>query len=209
MKTSTTGRKQKKPIARHWNLQATNHEARLRLGLLFLRSASLRKQTHSLPVQRMPGSAKALYYRGQIAVIEGPLAEAEEHFTAAWALNTHSSAALMGLGKIALRREDWELAIRLFDQASQQATGSSAPAIVGNRAAAGWRDNKKHRRNSNVYYGLDPLNHLALYEMASGNYPESRRSNRSCSKSCRTMISTLWIWHAITWMLACRAMRSK
>ncbi|HLO28741.1 MAG TPA: tetratricopeptide repeat protein, partial [Anaerolineales bacterium] len=79
----------------------------------------------------------------------------------------------IGLGKIALRNTNCDLAIRLFYQATQQAVERISPAILLAIALrhAGRREEAQAELQRILAH--DPLNHVALYEMASGNDPES------------------------------------
>jgi tetratricopeptide (TPR) repeat protein len=148
-------------------------EARLRLGLLYLRSALFKEADSQLAYAENAGLGESSYYRGQIALVEGRLADAEEHFTSASASQSYSSAALVGLGKIALRKKNYELAIRLFNQPSQQAVEEISPAIL--LAIALRYAERQHEAHTELrrILAFDPLNHVALYEMAIGNYPEN------------------------------------
>ncbi|HLO27917.1 MAG TPA: DUF5107 domain-containing protein, partial [Anaerolineales bacterium] len=154
-------------------LAGDHREVHLRLGLLYLRSAMFTEADRQLAYAEEAGLSVSSYYRGQIALIEGRLADAEKHFTAARASQSHSSTALMGLGKIALRKKNCDLAIRLFYQASQRAVERTSPALLLAIALRQAGRLEEAQTELQRILAHDPLNHVALYEMASGNDPES------------------------------------
>jgi tetratricopeptide (TPR) repeat protein len=148
-------------------------EANFRLGLLLLRSAMFKEADMHFSQAEKSGLIEAAYYRGLIALYEGRLSAAKAHFNAAQNPTSHSTAALMGLGKIALREKDFDQAVGFFEQASQQAAGTIAPSVllaIALRSAG--RPNEAYTKLRQAL-ARDPLHHPALYEMASGNYPES------------------------------------
>lgn len=150
--------------------------AHLRLGLLLLRSAALKDADLHLGRAEELGLIESSYYRGRIAVLEGRLDAAEEYFKAARTSESHSNAAQIELGKIALRRRNWDQAIGAFEQADRQAPGTVAAAAwlaVALRCAG--QTDAAHTELRRVL-GRDPLHHLALYEMASGSFSESREA---------------------------------
>jgi tetratricopeptide (TPR) repeat protein len=151
-----------------------NHpEANFRLGLLLLKSAVFKEADRHLSHAEEAGLIEASYYRGVIALLEGRLNQARTHFTSAQNSVSHSIAALMGLGKLALHEKNWDQAIRFFELAGQQAGGSIAPTIL--LAIALRQAGKQEKAHAELQRALarDPLNHPALYEIASGKYPES------------------------------------
>jgi len=126
------------------------------------------------------------------------LTDAEKHFKSGQNSESHSTVAGMGLGKIALRNKNWDQAIGFFYQASQQATGTVSPATLLAIALRHAGKVDKTRTELQRVLARDPLNHPALYEMASGIILIARRFSGSCSESYRMIISTLLIWLAIT-----------
>jgi tetratricopeptide (TPR) repeat protein len=144
------------------------------LGLLQLRSALFKAADRHLSRAEELGLLEASYYRGVIALFEGRLTAAQEHFTSAQNAASHSAAALMGLGQVALRQKNWERAIDFFEQASQQTDRAFAPVVL--LAIALRHAGKQEEAYAELQRVLaqDPLSHPAFYEMASADHPESR-----------------------------------
>ena len=128
------------------------------------------------------GLVESSYYRGLIALFEGRLTDAEENFKSGQNSESHSTAAVMGLGKVALRNKNWDQAIGFFYQASQQATGTASPATLLAIALRHAGKVEETRTELQRVLARDPLNHPALYEMASGNYPESEAVQRKLQR---------------------------
>ena len=155
-------------------LVADNHQkAHLRFGLMLLRSAQFKEADMHLSRAEELGLVESSYYRGLIALFEGRLTDAEENFKFGQASESHSTAAVIGLGKVALRNKKWDQAIGFFYQASQQAAGTVSPATFLAIALRHAGKVEETRAELQRVLTEDPLNHPALYEMASGNYPES------------------------------------
>jgi len=162
---------------------ADNHRnAHLRLGLMLFRSAQLKEADMHLSRAQELGLTESSYYRGLIALFEGRLTEAQEYFRSGRTVESQSNAAVMGLGKVALRNRNWDQAIEVFDRASRQAAGTASPATL--LAIALRHAGKVEETHLTLQRVLarDPLNHLALYEMASGNYPESVEVQRKLER---------------------------
>lgn len=153
---------------------ADNHQkTHLRFGLMLLRSAQFKEADMHLSRAEELGLVESSYYRGLIALFEGRLTDAEEHFKSGQSSESHSTAAVMGLGKVALRNKNWDQAVGFFYQASQQAVGTVSPATLLAIALRHAGKVEETRTELQRVLARDPLNHPALYEMASGNYPES------------------------------------
>lgn len=152
---------------------ASDHcQAHHRLGLLLLRSAQFKEADMHFTCAEGVGLVESSYYRGLIALIENRWKDAEEHFQCGLNSELHTTA-LIALGKIALHKNDWNEAIRLLTQASQQDSGGLSPNML--LAIALRRAGKSQEACTALQHILrrDPFNYPALYEMASGNYPES------------------------------------
>ncbi len=155
-------------------LLADDHqETHLRYGLMLLRSAQFKDADRHFSRAEELGLLEGAYYRGLVAFYEGRLADAERHFKSGQSSESHSVAALMGLGKVALRNKNWDRAIGFFQQACEQALGAAASTAL--LAIALRRVGKVEQAHTALKQVLsnDPLNHPALHEMASGQYPES------------------------------------
>ena len=155
---------------------ANDHPAaNLKLGLLLLRSAMFKEADVLLSQAEKSGLTEGAYYRGLIALYDGRLSAAKEHFNSAQNSKSHSTAALMELGKFALREKNWGQAIGFFKQAGQQANGSIAPFILLAIALRNAERREEAYSKLRQVLARDPLNHPALYEMAAGGYPESQQ----------------------------------
>ena len=148
-------------------------EAHFRLGLMLLRSADFKEADFHLSRAEQLGHFESPYFRGLVAVFQNRWSDAEKHFRSGQASDSLSVAALAGLGKVALHERNWDEAIGFFHHASQLAGGADCAAVL---LAIAFRHAGK---GEEAYTALrrilmrDPLNHAALYEMASGRYPES------------------------------------
>jgi tetratricopeptide (TPR) repeat protein len=160
-----------------------NHaEAHLRLGLLLLRSAMFKEADMHFSRAKELGLMESSYYRGQIAWIESRFADAEEHFRCGQNSTSHSAAALMGLGKIALRKKDWDQAIQFFSQIGQRDTGSTSLSVLLAITLRHAGRREEAYTELQQILARDPLNHPALYEMGSRNYPESPAVQRKLQR---------------------------
>ncbi len=148
-------------------------EAHLRLGILLLRSAQFKEADVHFSRAEQLGIAEGSYYRGLVALYEDRLDGAEECFNAARKSISLSAAAVLGLGKVALHKKEWEQAIQCFSEAAGHPGGRLASSTLMAIAL------RRGGRRDDAYAELqriiaqDPLNHAALYEMASGEYVES------------------------------------
>jgi tetratricopeptide (TPR) repeat protein len=162
---------------------ADNHQkAHLRFGLMLLRSAQFREADMHFSRAEALGLVEGSYYRGLIALFESRLTDAEEYFKSAQSVESYSTAAVMGLGKVALRNKNWDQAIGFFYQASQQAAGTVSPATLLAIALRHAGQVEKTHTGLQQVLVRDPLNHPALYEMATGNYPESVKVQRKLQR---------------------------
>lgn len=168
----------KEAYAQALQLDRNHAQAHLRLGLLLLRSALLNEADMHFSRAKELGLVESSYYRGLIALLEARLNHAEEHFQGEQNSKPYAIAALMGLGKIALSKKDWDQAVRFLNEAKQKATGSILPAVLLAAALRHARRLEEARTEVQRILTQDPLNHPALYEMSAGNYPESAETRQ-------------------------------
>ena len=162
---------------------ADNHQkAHLRFGLMLLRSAQFKEADLHLSRAEKLGLIESSYYRGLIALFEGRLTDAEENFKSGRTSESHSTAAVMGLGKVALRNKKWDQAIGFFLQASQQAVRTVSPSTLLAIALRHAGKVEETRTELQQVLARDPLNHPALYELAIGNHPESEANQRKLQR---------------------------
>ena len=152
------------------SLDNTHRQTHLRLGLMLLRAAQYKEADQHLEQALKLGLPEAACYRGLIAFYEGRLADAEGHFTVGQGGPPVAAACVMGLGKVALRRKDWQQAVGLFKQACALDPGSAAPATLLAIAQrhAGQVDDA--RTSIQQILAQDPLNHPALHELVFGQH---------------------------------------
>ena len=155
--------------------QSANHkDAHLRYGLMLLRSAQFSDADMHFSIASKLGSSECQYYRAQIALLLGSLAEAEEHFTAVSYDEPLAAAALMGMGKIAMRRNTYDKAIEFFQKACNHSEEPEAPELLlGIALRLSGKLEEAHSSMQNVLV-RDPLNLLALHEIVAGKYSESQ-----------------------------------
>jgi tetratricopeptide (TPR) repeat protein len=133
---------------------------------MYLRSADLDRAARHLREAAASGHVEANYYLGLAAFYREQFAQAETSFQAVPQESPLAAAALCGLGRIALRRSDWGKAALLFEQARALDEASTTPPVL---LAAALR---RARKTEQAVYTLeellarDPLNHLALRELA-------------------------------------------
>ncbi len=176
-------REQAKEAYRQALRSAEDHkEARLRLGLLLLRSAQFKEADIHLARAEELGVAEGSYYRGLIALFEDRVSDAEACFEAARNSKPSLAAALLGLGRVALQHKDWKRAIRCFSETSQLSGGTVAGAtLLAIALRHAGRTEEAYAELQGVL-ACDPLNHPALYEMALGNYAESKGDRQKLSR---------------------------
>jgi tetratricopeptide (TPR) repeat protein len=156
------------------SLSATHKDAHLRYGLMLLRSAQFSAAVIHFSEASLLGDPECHYYRAQIALLLGNLAEAEEHFKAASYVEPVATAALMGLGKVAMRRNTYEQAIEYFQKACNHSKDAEAPELLlGIALRLSGKLEEAHTRVQNVL-AHDPLNLLALHEIVEGKFSESQ-----------------------------------
>jgi tetratricopeptide (TPR) repeat protein len=146
---------------------ATDHAyASYRYGLMLLRSADFDKAKKYLDNAAAHGIDEANFYLGLLSIYLGQIHEAENFLTIVKPNSPAYASARTGLGQIALRRGNWESAIRLFEEACQQSETPFTPSVMLAVALrrAGREEQAQHELKSAL--NLDPLNHLALREMS-------------------------------------------
>lgn len=157
-------------------------EVRLRYGLMLLRSAQLSEAEILFSTTDELDNPDCHYYRGQIALFRGDLVRAEVNFNLARRNESTAVAALIGLGKIAIRQKAYQQATEYFLEACGLAEGSVTPELlvaityrlIGNSSKA-----YIHLQNVLTH---DPLNLMALYEIAGGEYPERDIAHKKLSR---------------------------
>ncbi|HTO99864.1 MAG TPA: tetratricopeptide repeat protein, partial [Anaerolineales bacterium] len=157
------------------DVSGSHSEAHLRLGVMLLRAAQFREADIHLAHAEQLGLTESACHRGVIALYEGRLEDAERHFTTALGSETQSVAALLGLGRVALHRRDWNGAIEHLRRAED---ASAEPVTLGTLLAIAFRKAGRSWEAHSVLQQVlkqDPLNHPALNEMACGSYPESEQ----------------------------------
>jgi tetratricopeptide (TPR) repeat protein len=155
------------------SLSDAHKDAHLRYGLMLLRSAQFSQADNHFSHASKLGNPEGHFYRAQVALFLGNLAEAEEYFKAACNLESTSIAALIGLGKVAMRRKAYDQAIEYFQEACKHSEESEAAELllaIALRLTGKLNEAYTHVQNVLV---RDPLNLLALNEIIEGNYPES------------------------------------
>ncbi len=155
------------------SLSDAHKDAHLRYGLMLLRSAQFSRADEHFSHASKSGNPEGYLYRAQIALFLGNLAGAEEHFKALCNFEPTSIAALLGLGKVAMHRKDYEKAMEYFLEAFKLSEESETPELllaIALRLTS--KLNEAHTHLQNVL-ARDPLNLLALHEIIEGNYPES------------------------------------
>jgi tetratricopeptide (TPR) repeat protein len=140
--------------------------ASYRYGLMLLRSADFDKAKKYLDNAAAHGIDEANFYLGLLSIYIGQIGEAENFFTIVKPASPAYTSARTGLGQIALRRGDWESAIRFFEQACRQSGTPFTPSVM--LAVALRRAGREEQAQQELASILrrDPLNHLALREMS-------------------------------------------
>jgi tetratricopeptide (TPR) repeat protein len=147
--------------------------AHLRYGLMLLRSAQLGEADAHFSFLSGLGNPEGAYYSAQVALFLRDLDRAENHFKAVLNYEPLAASALMGLGKVAIYRKEYEQASEYFKEACKKSEESVAPELL---LAIALRQNGKldeaYTHLQNVR-SRDPLNLLALHEIVEGEYSES------------------------------------
>lgn len=137
----------------------------LRMGLMYLRSADFTGANFHLRKAASLGLGEADYYLGIIEIYSGQYEQADTQFRAVPSDNPISTAALLGLGRIALRSKDWQEAIVHFKEAQERSKDSStASLLLGMALNRAGQFDKARLELENVLV-IDPLNHSALREI--------------------------------------------
>jgi tetratricopeptide (TPR) repeat protein len=166
-------------------LNQDNVDAGLRLGLMLLRSAQFVEADQHFARGEKHENSECTYYRGVIALYEGRLGEAEKHFQKARRDTSSACAALVGLAKVAMRSSGWHEAIQFLDLAARLVPATSGPAVLLAAALRQAGEGQRARSLLTQVLLADPLNHLALREIATGQYPESG----DCAARLQRMLS--------------------
>ena len=155
------------------SLDNTHQDAHLHYGLMLLRSAQLEEADKHFSRAYELGKGESTYYRGLIAMIDGRLPDAEAYFKKDDLPESYAAASLIGLGKVALKKKEWNQAIEFFSMASIQASHSVTPLTL---LAIAYRYSGNSEGSHSILLKVldrDPLNHMALFELAKGKYAES------------------------------------
>ncbi len=140
--------------------------AHLRLGMMHLRSADFDQAALHLREAAALGLTEANYYLGLVALYRDQFDMAEAGFQAVPDDSPLSAAALCGLGRIELRRGDWDTAIRLFEKAHRLDPDSMVPCLLLAVTLGRAGKTEKANRALDDVLANDPLNHMALRELA-------------------------------------------
>jgi tetratricopeptide (TPR) repeat protein len=156
------------------SLSNTHQDAHLRYGLMLLRSAQFSEAAVHFSQASKLGNLESHLYTAQIALLLSNLDEAEEQFMMARTIEPLAASALMGLGKIAMRRKSYEKAIDYFQEACNRSEESETPELLlGIALRLSGKLEEAHTQLQNVLL-RDPLNLLALHEIVEGKYSESK-----------------------------------
>ncbi|MES0360654.1 MAG: DUF5107 domain-containing protein, partial [Anaerolineales bacterium] len=140
--------------------------AHFQLGKMLLRSADFKGARHHLRYAADLSIASAYYYLGLISHYAGDIDQAELNFQSVPTDDPFSSAAQRGQACIAFQREQWEQAIELLSNASpndeDSISRSTLLGIAHRRAGQG----KGAKRELTRVVEQDPLNLVALNELA-------------------------------------------
>ena len=168
----------KKAYENALSLSDAHKDAHLRYGLMLLRSGQFNEADTHLSNASISGDPEGYFYRGQIALLCGNLTEAEGHFKAACNHEPITAAALIGLGKVAIRRITYDQAIEYFQKACKYSEESeSAELLLAISLRLTGKIDEAHTCLQNVLR-RDPLNLLALHEIAEGKYSESEAAQK-------------------------------
>ncbi|HVO69486.1 MAG TPA: DUF5107 domain-containing protein [Aggregatilineaceae bacterium] len=140
--------------------------ARLRMGLMLLRSADFDGAAMHLQEAAACGQMEANYYLGLTAFYRDRIELAEASFQAVPDNVSFSCAATCGLGRIALGRGDWHSAVRLFEKARTFDQTSTVPSLLLAIALRRAGQTEPACGELENVLAKDPLNHMALRELA-------------------------------------------
>lgn len=141
----------------------THAEAHLRYGLMLFRSAQWQDAEKHLASAGENGNPVGYLYCAQLCLFQQQPEKAKEFFTKAQGGEEVRTSALIGLGKAALHKGDYQEAHDLFFSACEHADGSLTPELL--LAITLFKtDNIDKARTliSNILL-IDPLNLPALY----------------------------------------------
>ena len=140
---------------------------------MLLRSAQLKEADKHFSRAHKLGKGEGSYYRGLIAMIEGRLPDAEENFKSGRSSGISCSSCHDGSWKNSFAEEKMGSGDRILQTGRLTGTAfSHSPNFTGHCLPPCRRKWKStHRFTGSLE--RDPLNHMALFELAKGNYPES------------------------------------
>lgn len=148
------------------SLNPSHGPAHLRLGIMLLRAADFEGAAHHLGEAASLRQGEANYHLGTLHLYEGRPDEAERRFRAVPKGTKVSVAALCGLGSVALSRGRWEEATESFREALSEDSASITASVLLGIALRKAEREEDARRDLEKVLRNDPLNHVALREMA-------------------------------------------
>ncbi len=148
-------------------LDSGNGPAHFRLGLMRFREADLDEAIDHFQSAVKAGILEAQYYLGLAALHQDRLEEASDAFRAVPQGTPVSTAAALGLGSVAMRRMDWQDAAGVFGRACRMDPDSITAAAYYALALRKLGQNNQARDEFTAILARDPLNLLALKELAS------------------------------------------
>lgn len=150
-------------------------DVHFRYGMMLLRSAQFMEADNHISRAGESGHPEAQYYRGLIALFQNDPKKAEGFFKSGNVGNSMTSASLMGLGKAAMRRRDFDRAAEYFLEACRQSGDNEAAELLLAISLRRTGDlDEAHRHLKNVL-ASDPLNIPALHEIFTGEFDESKK----------------------------------
>lgn len=140
--------------------------AHFQLGKMLLRSADFKAARHHLRYAADLSIASAHYYLGLISWYAGDIDQAELNFQSVPTDDPLSSAAQRGQASIAFQREQWEKAIKLLSNATTNDEDSISRSMLLGIAHHRAGQDKGAKREFTRVIEQDPLNLVALNELA-------------------------------------------
>jgi tetratricopeptide (TPR) repeat protein len=156
------------------SISDTHADTHIRYGLMLLRSAQFKETDAHFKRAVELGNPEGHYYRGQAALLLRNFDEAEEHFLKAINNKSLEMAACIGIGKVAINRKEYTKAVDFFSQAGKFEEESVAPQVLSAIAMRLAGNQKEAYTILTKVIARDPLHHLALHEIALGNYLDSK-----------------------------------
>src|SRR3954462_10703275 len=95
----------------------------------------------STPSQAAPdqkSDPRTIFERGQTALQQGHLAQAEADFRTVLSIDPNSTAAYANLGVVYMRQKHWKSALAMLEKAEQL-----SPGVPGIKLNIGWEFNRK------------------------------------------------------------------